>query len=114
MHGMFYGALSSIPSSKHHIHNLVLVTYTIPMQKSSAYVNNKYKKATYLTANGPGAVPSVDASSSDICVGTWHTPKTAPIAVHHQSDWLSSLTPYISVYIANIVLHYPNYTFCRC
>ena len=51
----------------------------------------------------------VDALSQEICVETSPTPTTAPIAVHRQSTWLSSLMPYRGVYIANLVLHYPNY-----
>ena len=59
-------------------------------------------------------MPAVDASSQDICVEIAPTPTTAPIAVHRQSAWLSSLMPYRGVYIANLVLHYPNYTSFRC
>ena len=53
-------------------------------------------------------MPSVDASSQDICLETSPTPTTAPIAVHRQSTWLPSLMRYRGVYIASLVLHYPN------
>ena len=59
-------------------------------------------------------MPGVDASSQDICVETSPIPRTALIVVHRQSAWLSSLMPYRGVYIANLVLHYPNYTSFRC
>ena len=53
------------------------------------------------------------ALSQDMCVETLPMPIIAPIAVHRQFAWLSSLMPYSGVYIAYLVLHYPNYnSFC--
>ena len=58
-------------------------------------------------------VPGVHALSQDMCVETLPMPIIAPIAVHRQFAWLSSLMPYSGVYIAYLVLHYPNYnSFC--
>ena len=59
------------------------------MKKSTVYVNSKYTKAyipnsKWTEERGGGAVPAVDASSPDICVGTQHMPTIAPIVVHCQ------------------------------